>query len=1360
MNDFSKFTNLYEVSKTLRFELKPVGETQTMLEENNVFQKDEEIQKKYQETKKYFDKLHRDFVKEALQNAQLSDLDKYTEALKNVKKITRETDKKQKDAWEKALQNEEKRLRKEVVELFNATAKIWATEKYSGLKNKDLKFLDEEAVFEKVLLEKYGKDSEENYIEETLIPVEQVDKKTGEMTIEKKSIFADWKGFTGYFTKFFETRKNFYKDDGTSTAIATRIVDQNLRRFVENINTIKFIQKNYPDFSFAKAIQEYGFDLNIVCDFNFYASYCLLQEGIDEYNKFFVGEIKYAINHYRQANKGVKIPYLKTLDKQILSKKERFIDEIENNVRLKEILSDLLKTAKEKTSVLKNLFEEFVNHQEKFDLEKIYFSKKGFEQISRKWTFETKLWEEALASVFKTKEKKNLKQKDGGGFPFPDFISLEYLKLSLESLFTEKKEEAETFWKEKYNEKINKNKSVWSQFLEIFQIEFEELFVKNIQTDKGEKIIGYGVAEGRLENLLQSEILEQTPELKLIVKDFADKLLSIYRFSKYFAVEKSKNWDDSVEIDDEFYYNLEHGFFDKYYKNSFELIITPYNLLRNYLTKKPWEDVQKWKLNFENSTLADGWDKNKEIANFAVILRKNGKYFLGLMKKGCNHLFTDKNKDKFIADLENGSYEKMVYKYLPGAAKMIPKGSTQLKNVKNYFLTEDTPITVSTKSFITPLVISKRIFELNNVQYDKGNILEITKDEKNGVKQFQKEYLKLSNNFSVYKSALNDWINFCKDFFSKYDSTKDFDLNSFKKTEDYNSLDEFYKDIDKISYKIFFQDISEKYIEEKNKNGELYLFQIKNKDWNEGSTGAKNLHTLYFESLFSTENIAKNFVFKLNGQAEVFYRPKVSAEKLGYKKDNSGEKVINHKRYNENKIFFHVPIALNREDGNALYFNRNLNEFLANNDDINIIGIDRGEKHLAYYSVINQKQEILKDKNGELVSGSLNFVGQGINGKPIDYHEKLENKANGREQARKDWQTVEGIKDLKKGYISQVVRKLADLAIEYNAIIVFEDLNMRFKQIRGGIEKSAYQQLEKALIEKLNFLVNKGETNAEKAGHLLKAYQLTDQFDSFQKMGKQTGILFYTTASYTSKIDPITGWRPNLYLKKGNAKINKGNILKFSRIELINECFEFTYDLEKFRTSKEAKLPQKTEWTVCSCVERFKGSRKEKNNNQWGYDYYPKIGDKSITESLRKIFKNFEINVERNIKEQISKLDENDKKNARFFSDFLFFFSLICQIRNTNPDGKGNNNDFILSPVEPFFDSRKDNGKKLPKNGDDNGAFNIARKGVITLRKINQWKNENKILKQEGKKEKTAPNLFISNQDWDNFTQNRTPFNK
>lgn len=61
------------------------------------------------------------------------------------------------------------------------------------------------------------------------------------------------------------------------------------------------------------------------------------------------------------------------------------------------------------------------------------------------------------------------------------------------------------------------------------------------------------------------------------------------------------------------------------------------------------------------------------------------------------------------------------------------------------------------------------------------------------------------------------------------------------------------------------------------------------------------------------------------------------------------------------------------------------------------------------------------------------------------------------------------------------------------------------------------------LIEKLNYLVDK-KADASVSGGLLNAYQLTSKFDSFQKLGKQSGFLFYIPAWNTSKIDPVTGF--------------------------------------------------------------------------------------------------------------------------------------------------------------------------------------------------------------------------------------------
>jgi len=69
--------------------------------------------------------------------------------------------------------------------------------------------------------------------------------------------------------------------------------------------------------------------------------------------------------------------------------------------------------------------------------------------------------------------------------------------------------------------------------------------------------------------------------------------------------------------------------------------------------------------------------------------------------------------------------------------------------------------------------------------------------------------------------------------------------------------------------------------------------------------------------------------------------------------------------------------------------------------------------------------------------------------------------------------------------------------------------------------------------------------------------------------------------------------------------------------------------------------------------------------------------------------------------------------------------------------------------VAYFTGSRKNNRKNLPQNGDDNGAFNIARKGIVILNKISDFSKIN------GNCEKMKwADLYVSNQEWDDFIQN------
>jgi hypothetical protein len=1284
-NLFSQFTNKYSLSKTLRFELKPVGKTKDMLEDARVFEKDRLIKKKYIKTKPYFDRLHRDFIKEALSSVSLPGLDEYLLVLENW-----QMDKKSQVA-KKNLQKKEQELRSEVLKIINDKSKEWAkTYENIGLKNINIELFFEESVF-KLLNEKYGNDKDAHILDD--------------ITGKSVSIFDDWKGFTGYFSKFQATRRNLYKDDGTFSALATRIIDQNLKRFADNMQIFEKIRSKLD---YSEIENNFAVNLSEIFSMNYY-NQCLLQDGIDKYNKILGGETREngekikgfneLVNRYRQDNKGEKLPFLKPLDRQILSEKEKFIVGIEDDKDLQEKLKQSCEKAGGKIEILKTLFAGFTHNNEEYNLKNVYISNDAFNTISQRWTRETRLFEELLYESMKQDKLTGLKyEKKEDSYKFPDFIALSYIKTALEN----SKREVQ-FWKDRYyigtevNGCLTGDESAWEQFLIIFEFEFSMLFKKTIKNESGdEKLIGFDIFKEELTSLISGKEFSVNQESKIVIKNFADSVLSIYQMGKYFAIEKKRAWVEEYDLD-VFYTDPQIGYL-KFYENAYEDIVQTYNHLRNYLTKKPYSE-DKWKLNFENSTLAGGWDKNKESDNSVVILRKEGTYYLGLMKKGHNKIFDDRYEADYSQNLELGKYEKMVYKFFPDQAKMFPKVCFSEKGLK----------------FFRPSDEIMRIYK--NAEFKKGE------------------------SFSL--NSMHKMIDFYKNCLITYDGWKHYDFKNIKQTQEYReNIGEFFADVAKDGYLISFRDISDIYIKDKNSSGDLYLFEIHNKDWNlkdgQLKTGTKNLHTLYFQSLFSSENKQGNFPIKLNGQAEIFFRPKTEIKKLGKKKDRDGKEVIDHKRYSEDKIFFHCPIALNRGKGDAYKFNSEINAFLANNPNINIIGVDRGEKHLAYYSVIDQK-------GNRLESGSLNE----ING--IKYAEKLEGKAGDREKARRDWQMVEGIKDLKKGYISCVVRKLADLIIKHNAIIVFEDLNMRFKQVRGGIEKSVYQQLEKALIEKLNFFVQKGEVNSEKAGHILKAYQLTAPIIAFKDMGKQTGIMYYTQASYTSKVDPLTGWRPNLYLKYSNAKQAKENILKFKEIRFNKDDnrFEFTYDLKNFQIQKE--YPKRTEWTLCSSVERFRWNKKL-NNNKGGYDYYPASGENSLTTKFKNLFQSSDVNFETgSLLLQLGAVGSDG--NEKFFRDFIFLFNLICQIRNTNSNSVGDENDFIFSPIEPFFDSRKakEFDKNMPMNGDENGAYNIARKGVILLNRISNHAKEDPDFK-------TDPDLFISNTAWDSDVSNWDDF--
>ncbi len=1258
MGNFEQFTGLYELSKTLRFELKPVGETKKLLDESEeLFPKDNRIDEVYDNIiKPYLNKLHSELIEESLKsktanNENIILLNSLDEELY----YTYKDEKKVKD-YEKS----KKSLRKEVVSLLE-NSKFEYASWYKELLDKKCIDILKNVYWDKI----YEKEDEsKNYLYDDLIW-----RRYAELIDE----YFKW--FTTYLVNFHENRRNLYKDDGKASRVATRTIDENLSRFFQNklffdytslkeegennksykANVKDFVETNLEDKE--KEIFEVSFFNNclnqgaIQDSNNIWSNY---KDGIIYYNQV-VWNINAKVNEYNQKQwlKGnLKVKKLKVLYKQILSEvweNERFSFLYDKDIKdynsLLKAINKLQESEHKKRSTVKDAFEYLVKEQNWIYIKKWAINKLSSEFLE-KWS--------TLSSVLFDNKKDTSK-----------FISLELIK---EKLNETKK--SDVFGKDI---KLYDAKDNFETFVQKIQKSIDN---KLVRISKNSDIIASWIHRDDFEDIIKGkkEIFEMEEDgdtvkttAKWILKQYLDDLMYIDQAVSYFVLEENRTSVDIQDQNTDFYSIIDD------YKSEYDLFKV-YNNIRNFLTKKPF-DKTKTKLNFNNWTLLDWRDKNKEADNYWVLLRKNWEYFLAIMKKESNHFF-DASKNPALYEVDwQSTYEKIDYKLLPWPNKQLPRVFFSKKNI----------------DFFNP---SQRILDIR-----------------------KRETFKVWDNFNL--DDLHAWIDFMKQSLLRHEERSNFWFK-FKDTKEYDRIDKFYADVAGQWYKISFQDVSEKEINDQINLWKLYLFQIYNKDFAPKSKWNEKLHTIYWKALFEKENFENGATFKLNWKAEIFFRPK--SKKQINKNDLEdttqhlkvrNDKAIENKRYTKNKILFHCPITINFVNKRENKTNDMVKEYIKNNN-MKVIGIDRGEKELLYYSIIDENQNVI-DK------GSLNtLVTEHPNGNKVDvpYKDKLEEKERLRDQERKSWNTIETIKELKEWYISQVVHKIVNLAIEHNAIIVLEDLNWWFKRLRQKIERQVYQKFELALAKKLNYVVSKEKWKND-LWWLYKAYQLTPKISDFQDIYIQTGILFYTQAWYTSTTCPECGFRKNIYRKYENIEKTK-KFIKTLSITYEDWNYIFCYDIEATK-DKHKNVLQNTHRTLTTKgQERYFYERNDKNT-KWETKKH------NLIEKFDELFEKHWID-KNNIVEWILALSD---KEAEPFKNFMFYWNLLLQVRNSKTE---ENIDRIQCPSCGF---NTDNSKDIP-SGDANGAYNIARKWVMQLDKVRKWES-----------------IWITNIEWDNFSQTK-----
>lgn len=1126
---------------------------------------------------------------------------------------------------------------------------------------------------------------------------------------EEKSVVNKFSKFTTYFDAFNDNRKNLYSGDAKFGTIAYRLIHENLPMFLDNIASFNAISGTGVNEYFSSIEAEFtdtlkGKRLTEFFQIDFFNN-TLTQKKIDNYN-YVVGAVNKAVNLYKQQHKNVRIPLLKTLHKMILSDRvtpswlpERFESDEEMLTAIKAAYESLREVlVGDDDDSLRNLLLNIDN----FDLEHIYIAKdSGLTSISQQifgyydtYTLAIKdqlqrenpnLYDERIDKLYKKEGSFSIAYLNRLVDTKEHITINEYYRL-LGSYCREKGKRKDDFFKQIDGAYCAISHLFWGKHGEIAQSDSDiELIQKLFDAYKGlqrfiKPLLGHG--------------------------DEADK-------DNEFDAKLRKVWD---ELD----------------------IITPlYDKVRNWLSRKIY-NPEKIKLCFENNgKLLSGWSDNQTKSDNGtqyggyIFRKKNeiGEYDFYLGISADAKLF---RRDETIC-YEDGMYERFDYYHLK------PNTLLGKSYIGNYG--EDSKAVLSAfNAAITKLQLEKKL-----VPKDNEKVPTYLKRLKQNYANFYQILMNDDNVVDAYKSMKQHILATLATLIrvpAAIELAAQTDLD----------IDELIDEIMNLPSESFgYFPVATAAIEEANKREKktLFLFKMSNKDLSyaaktsEGlrkSRGTENLHTMYLKALLGmTQNvfsIGSGMVFfrhKTKGLAETTARHKANEFVANKNKLNDKKKsifayeIVKNKRFTVDKYLFKLSVKLNysQPNNNKIDVNSEVREIISNGGIKHIIGIDRGERNLLYLSLIDLKGNIVMQK-------SLNILKDDHNAKGTDYKGLLTEREGERQDARRNWKKIANIKDLKRGYLSQVVHIISKMLVEYNAIVVLEDLNPGFIRGRQKIERNVYEQFERMLIDKLNFYVDKHK-DANETGGLLHALQLTSEFENFKKSEHQNGCLFYIPAWNTSKIDPATGFANLLDTRYTNADKALEFFSKFDEIRYNEEkdWFEFEFDYDEFTQKAHGT---RTKWTLCTYGMRLRSFKNPAKQYNWDSEVV------ALTDEFKRILEEAGIDIHENLKDAIRNLKG---KKQKYLEHLMQFMKLLLQLRNSKA---GTDEDYILSPVADengiFYDSRSC-GDELPENADANGAYNIARKGLMLIEQI------------KGAEDLGNLKFDISNKAWLNFAQQK-----
>lgn len=504
-------------------------------------------------------------------------------------------------------------------------------------------------------------------------------------------------------------------------------------------------------------------------------------------------------------------------------------------------------------------------------------------------------------------------------------------------------------------------------------------------------------------------------------------------------------------------------------------------------------------------------------------------------------------------------------------------------------------------------------------------------------------------------------------------------------------------------------------------NGDLYLFKLSCRDFSEHSKGKPQLYTMYLRALLSDDNPLGKYFIMANGK--ITFRPRTIVDKTNIdnfaihkanrpiknKRNIGGGKetatypydIEKNKRFKSDSWFISFPLSVNKgKKITQKEINDLVNGMISNGEIKHVIGIDLGERNLVTVSVVNKDtMEIVEQR-------SLNIIGN------TDYNKLMNEMSENVRNDRNNLRMESSMSNMSEGYVSHAVNEIVQLVRKYNAVIAMENLDSNFKVGRSKIIKNIYTKFENQLLDKLSFMVFKDVDKNDIGGvynPLTMAIKKTAQKD-YEKKLSQNGIVFSVRPQYTSSIDPVTGFANVLDMQdvKTIDSIKKFFYsFDYIRYDKEHDHFVFGADWKKFKLKNSVKVNElnRTEWTLVSSGIRLRAEKAKNSSHRTIVEHDP-------TEVLKRAIGRSGNNFMEcgNIKNIIMNQNSHD-----ILDEFLDAVKLILQIRNSKGE-----EDYILSPAIDEngnqFDSRECHVQTMPKDGDTNGAYNIARRAVMLIR--------------------------------------------